>query len=190
MENFVLIGNLISGIGVFFLLLGHYIISTGKEIKGIKFSITGSFFVSIGAILLTSWPILGLNAFWIMIGLYGLYHRKNNENIEKKTSRSSYVNYFFLVLFLTGMAFSLSGQYDIAAWFCTVLYLSAFALFSNKYITNFEYMIWTFLGFFLLLEHLILKYNYSVLFNETIGALISFNGIILCLKNKKKVEPS
>jgi len=70
MDNLILIGNLISAIGVFFLIFGHHIISQGKENQGIKLSVTGGAFVATGAALLTSWPIFGLNIVWMGIGLY------------------------------------------------------------------------------------------------------------------------
>jgi hypothetical protein len=186
MIDSVIVGNIISGIGVFFLIAGHFIISQEKETLGIKLSVTGGLFVGIGAIFLTSWPILGLNIFWIVIGLYGLYERtKKIQNINKRSS-SVYVNFLFTTIFLIGIFFSILGNYNVAAWFCTALYLLAFALFSNKYINNLEYMIWTFLGFFLLLEHLIVKHNYSVLINESIGALISLRGVLFHIKRIKK----
>lgn len=185
MNNMVLIGNLISAIGVFFLIFGHHIISQGKEEKGIKLSITGGAFVATGATFLASWPVFGLNIVWMGIGLYGLYHRGKNKTVENPYNNKIYYNLFFLAIFLTGMSFSILGNYDIAAWFCTALYLFAFAFFSHKKIDNFQYMLWTFLGFFLLLEHLIIKHNYSVLVNETIGAIISFKGMLFFLKNRK-----
>jgi hypothetical protein len=186
MDNLILAGNLISAIGVFFLIFGHHIISKGKENQGIKLSVTGGAFVATGAVFLTSWPIFGLNIVWMGIGLYGLYHRGKTENINNLYNNKNYYNLFFLALFLIGMIFSVLGQYNIAAWFCTALYLFAFAFFSHKRIDNFQYMIWTFLGFFLLLEHLIIKQNYSVLVNETIGAIISFKGMLFLLKKTKQ----
>lgn len=179
----LLLANLLSGVGVVLLLLGHYFVSGERHRNGYRAAAAGGLLVMLGSILLESWSVVFLNLVWIGLSLEGL-RLLGRENVSPRLSErlALYLNKLLGLTFAAGMVLMVLGYADLSAWTCTVIYLLGYGLLTSKRLSSAEYMLWTFLGFFLLIDHLIEHQSYSVLFNESLGALISLQALLKYLR--------
>jgi hypothetical protein len=184
--------NAIAGVGVLLLLLGHYFVSREKCRPGYWLAAGGGLLVMIGSMILESWSVVALNLVWIGLSLEGLRLLGRERQISAKSqSRDEAFKKLLPITFLVGMVLMVTGYYDLSAWACTAIYLVGYWLLTTKRMSNAEYMLWTFLGFFLLIDHLVERQSYSVLFNETLGALVSLSALTGYLqKSDKAATPS
>lgn len=173
--NITFIANLLNGFGVALLLIGHWQISKNYFKKGFYSSFLGAIIVSIGSILLQSWPVAGLNLLWAVISFYGA--TIGFEHTKYKLRKIFILELLSAVLVL-GILANVFGYPDISAWCTTIIYIMSFFLFTHNNINKTEYMFWSFIGFFLIIEHLIHKQSYSVLVNEIIGGYISLKTLL------------
>ena len=183
-QNIILF-NIISAIGVVLLILSHAFISVSNVKRGFLIAALGSFFVSVASFLLKSYPVLFLNIIWCGISLYGYFHHEKKEDHKYVTK----YNYGIAVLFLISSIFSVSlymdsKNYDFLAYNCTFIYLLSYFLFSKKYITKIWYLWWCVAGYFFVVPHLLLKFQYSVLMNESLGAVIGMMWIAKIIMKK------
>lgn len=180
----VFIGNGLSGIGVLLLLTGHYFVSKERQRAGFQTSAAGGLLVMAGSVLLASWSVVFLNIVWVGLSLEGLRQlgKEPVEPVGLGASLGKFLNQMLPVTFVVGMVLVFSGHSDLAAWACTAIYLIGYWLLTTRRISNPEYMLWTFLGFFLLISHLIAHQSFSVLFNETLGAIISLRALLVHLR--------
>lgn len=171
--------NGLSAMGVVLLLIGHYFVSGERYRPGYWAAAAGGFLVMLGSILLESWAVVALNLVWIGLSLEGLRLMGREKVITPGRDRlRGHLKKLLPMTFLVGMVLMVTGHYDLSAWACTVIYLLGYWLLMTKQLSNPEYMLWTFLGFFLLINHLVAYQSYSVLFSETLGPLISLRALI------------
>lgn len=191
--NSVIVANALCAAGVAFLLIGHYFVSIEKFNKGYGSAAAGGVFVMVGSAILASWSVVFLNLIWVYLSLSGMRRLKDDTSASvRNESLSHYLAKLLPIAFVVGIVLSVTGYDDLAAWACTVIYLLGYWLLTTKRIGNPEYMLWTFLGFFLLINHLVDHHSYSVLANETIGAVISLRGLLGYVRSipEKNVEPT
>lgn len=185
----LVLANGLAGFGVALLLIGHFFVSNERHLKGFTAAAAGGFLVMIGSALLESWSVVVLNLVWIGLSLEGIRMLgKEPVSNPAKAAVNGYMKTLLPITFVVGMVLMVTGYYDLSAWACTVIYLLGYWLLTTKRLTNQEYMLWTFLGFFLLLQHLVEHQSYSVLVNETIGALISLRALHRYLTNNEKSD--
>lgn len=191
--NSVIVANALCAAGVAFLLIGHYFVSVEKFNKGYGSAAAGGVLVMLGSAILSSWSVVFLNLIWVYLSLLGL-KRLKEDKVETTTNDSlgHYLARLLPIAFVVGIVLSVTGHDDLAAWACTVIYLLGYWLLTTKRIGNPEYMLWTFLGLFLLINHLVDHHSYSVLANETIGAIISLRGLLGYVRSipEKQVGPT
>lgn len=183
-QNIILF-NIISAIGVGLLILSHAFISVSNVKRGFLIAAMGSFFVSVASFLLKSYPVLVLNIIWCGISIYGYFHHDKKET-HKHVSKYNYgIAVLFLVSSLVSVWFYLdSKNYDFLAYNCTFIYLLSYFLFSKKYITKTWYLFCCVAGYFFVMPHLLLKFQYSVLLNESVWAIIWMIGIAKIIMKK------
>ena len=187
----ILFANIINGFGVFFLILAHSMLSLADTKYNFIISAFGCFLVMVGSIMLKSYPVIWLNLIWRIISLWA-YFDKNllPENLSEKYLILLYISFIVGIISVgfhfTGLNLFIIDFENIAAYQTMFIYVFAYSLFVSKVIDKRQYLIWTTLGFFILFPHLILHFQYSVLFNEIFGAVVGILGIIRLNRKIKK----
>lgn len=183
--NIVIIANLINLVGVILLLTSHTFIGLSNVKKGFALSIFGGLFVATGSYLLGSYPIIILNAFWILISIYGyITHDKKPDNDKYKDK--------LIAIFLSITSILAVGLYfvyqniDLLAYYTTFLYIFIYFMFASHYVKKESYLFWCLVGFFFVFPHLFEKMQYSVFLNEGYGAIISCIGLYKSYVKTKK----
>lgn len=179
----IVIANIINGVGVFLLIMAHAFLSLSNSKYNFIISALGCFLVIIGSVILESYPIVVLNFLWMVISIYAFFDKKIlPKSINKKYLFLLYLSFLLglisVLCHFLNIKIELINFESIAAYQTTFIYLFAYVLFVEKIIIKKEYLIWTTLGFFILFPHLMYNFQYSVLFNEVIGAIIGILGII------------
>lgn len=186
-NNLIFLANLINLVGVVFLLLSHTFISVINIKKGFLFSLFGGFFVSIGSIMLESYPIFILNVLWLIISIYGYLNqdKKKNKKKNKLDIKMIYV-YLFILIILVPVKLYYNVN-DLFAYFTTFIYISSYFIFALNYIKKESYLLFSAVGYLFIVFHLIEKMQYVVLLNETYGFIVSLLGLYLYYKKSQKL---
>lgn len=165
-------GNAINLVGVLFLALSNAAIAFRSEVaSGFRLAAVGGMLVALGSLLLGSYPVVILNVLWMMIGLVGTKH-------IQMPSFAVHPNVVGVLTTLIGATLAAFGNLTAAAYATTVLYLLGFFLYATKSISRFSYLCWSVAGYVILIPHLIEMRSYSVLLNETVGAIICSAGLV------------
>lgn len=179
----VLLANGLNAVAGVLSLSAHAMLSMGSKDKIAHWM----YFIScigfvIGSSMLESWPVVWLNVIWGGLSWMSI---KEKKLFGEHSTR--YLVYLTYPIFLVGLGFLLLGEYDLAAYMTTGLYVIAYALICSKEIAKLSYLIWCSLGFLLLVPHLLQHLQYSVMAAEGIGFLI---GVIAIAKIAIKREQS
>ena len=190
--DIILQANIINGVGVSFLILAHAVLSFSNNKYNFLISALGCFFVIIGSLILKSYPVVFLNLIWLILSLSAYFEKKILP--EKINNNFLYTLHFSFLIGILSVCLHLSGIKSIfidfeslAAFQTTFIYLFAYVLFIEKIITKKEYLIWTTLGFFILFPHLLFHFQYSVMFNEILGAILGILGIIKIVRKENVI---
>lgn len=170
----VLFANVFNAFGVFFGLTAHSFISLSQnERVGHGFYIISCILIIFGSFLLSSWPVVALNAGWMLIAIFGITSFK--PNISGKFLES--FPFLLKLSLLLGVVSLLSGNYDMAGFSVTAIYIIAYSLLVAGRFTNIKYVWWCSAGFLILIPHLLSADQYSVLVGESIGFIIGLFGL-------------
>lgn len=156
--------------------------------KNFMVSALGCLLVMIGSIMLESYPVIFLNLIWTIISLFAYFDKQLlPEHLSKKFLSLLYISFSvgIVSVILHFTKFEIFDFQNIAAYQTMFIYVFAYSLFVSKVIDKRQYLIWTTLGLFILFPHLILHFQYSVLFNEIFGAVVGILGIIRLTKKEK-----
>lgn len=181
----VLIANAINLFGVFGLLVAHYNISSDQLKLGYLVSAISAFFITIGSLLLQSYPIVFLNFIWMIISIFGYM------NIDKKFVNRFNINKkkiygVFCLLLVSALWLLLDNNTVHLAWITSFLYILSYYLLTAKLISKNTYLCVCLIGFVLVMPHLMFKQSYSVMINESINAVISIVFLIKYYFNENK----
>lgn len=190
--DIILQANIINGIGVFFLIFAHAVLSFSNNKYNFLISALGCVFLIIGSLILKSYPVVFLNSIWLILSLSAYFEKKIlPEKINNNFLYALHFSFLIGILSVCLYLFEIKSVFinfeNLAAFQTTFIYLFAYVLFIEKIITKKEYLIWTTLGFFILLPHLIFYFQYSVLFNEVFGAILGILGIIKIIKKENVI---
>lgn len=183
-----MLGNTINLAGIALLFFAHILLSLSDKRDRLAYAIsgTGAVIVGIGSYLLTSYPIVILNAFWAflsfsraMLGnreipwLARLSSAISNPTLFRCLSPQWIVG---LILFSTGILSFALGPESIAYLGSTLYVLSYFALTAHL-IKKYSYLLIGLAGYGMLVPHLVEVSSWAVLANETLGAMIGAAGL-------------
>ncbi|MBD78102.1 MAG: hypothetical protein CL840_04030 [Crocinitomicaceae bacterium] len=172
----VFFANAINAVGVFFGLMAHAYISFSQQIrKGHGFYLVSCVLIVVGSYLLSSWPVIALNVGWGLIAFYGFLYASDLKVNEKILGISTRLLWLSL---LVGVLAVCVKDYDLAGFSVTSIYILAYALLAAKRFSNIDYIWWCSIGFILLIPHLVMVNQYSVLAGETIGFIIGLFGLV------------
>lgn len=172
----VVFANAVNAVGVFFGLLAHaYISFTERARVGHGLYLVSCSLILVGSYLLESWPVVALNVGWGAIALYGFV---NASDLKLSSSLTSIGDKVLLSSLIIGAYALLIGDYDLAGFMVTSIYITAYALFTANRYSNIGYIWWCSIGFLFLIPHLLEVDQYSVLIGESIGFIIGLFGLI------------
>jgi len=180
-----LIGNTINALGVLMLMSGHISISLQNNKYAFLLSAFGSFLVMIGSVFLQSYPVFGLNLVWMLLSLSAYYDytiiriNKFPHSILKVIFAIGVISVFMEYWGYEKILFN-----NISGWCVTLIYLIAYYLFAQKMLSKKNYLIWTTLGFFLIISHLIEYSQYAVMVEEIVGTVVGIIGIIKIMRSE------
>ena len=181
--DIIIIANIINFIGILLCNIAYTMLckSNGKN-HNIVYMIS-SLIIVVGSTMLNSYPIVFLNVIWFFLCLFAYYeinYLKIKANLQK--------NYLYSLL---GMGFvsSILSFYshlfiDISAYFTSLIYIYSYILFTNNVISKKKYLIVSMIAILIVIPHLVLKNQYSVLSNEIYCFFISIYGLIKIKKEK------
>lgn len=178
----IILGNIINFFGVVGLMTGHYFVAHNKNI-GFIISGIGALTVSIGSLILESYPLVVLDLLWFFISIMGYFNHK--KNIKENILNKSYLYFLNFIILVMIICIAYFFDFETLGWITTFIYVFTYYLYSKKRITLAYYLILGILGFLILIPHLYIKMSYSVFFNEFIGAIISIIGLY---KINKKIK--
>lgn len=188
----LLIANSINAIGVVGLLGGHILISYRDDYvrAGFFMSATGAFLCAIGSFLLGSWPIVILDTIWCFLSLRGGLVPPNSL-IKKHQLLPPLLPHKEIVAlsYVIAGLLVISGEWILAAFITTLIYVHCYAAFSDGAIDRKHYLLYTMGAYFFVVPHLIDFSSYAILFNETLGFFISGWGYLMILEKEGIEHP-
>jgi hypothetical protein len=170
----VIFANSLNAFGVFFGLTAHSFISLSKNEKvGHGFYVISCILIIIGSILLSSWPIVATNAGWMIIAIFGLTSLRLNFSVDFMKT----FPFLLKLSLLFGVVSLFLGDYDLAGFAVTAIYIIAYSLLVSGRFTNINYVWWCSVSFLMLIPHLLSADQYSILVGESIGFAIGIVGL-------------
>lgn len=174
MLNIEWVANILNAFACLLNIWAHAQIGLGNDdTRGYWLYVFSGSILIIGSCMLGSWPIVALNAMWVVISIYGLLARPVFRKTPPALIQSVYLA-AAVGVFSLGLGFN-----DIAAIMTTYIYFIAYALLNSQLYSKKQYLIWCSVGFVLLVAHLIEVNQYSVLASESLAFCV---GVIALIK--------
>ena len=136
--------------------------------------------------MLNSYPIVFLNAVWFFLCLLA-YYEVNYLKVKERLQKNYLYGLLGLGFLSAGLSFKYHEFIDISAYFTSIVYIYGYILYTNNVITKKKYLTASMLGILIVIPHLILKNQYSVLFNELYCFFISIYGLLKIKEINSKV---
>jgi len=181
--NIIFLANSINVVGVVLLLMSYYFISNANEKKGFLSSIYAGIIISIGSYLLDSYPVLFLNLVWSVISYYGYVTFDDKKNLNRKYIDKKIFILLFIISIIILSIFFFNRSADMLAYYISFLYIFIYCLLASNFVKKESYLLWTVIGFFFLMPHLLEKMQYIIFINEICILIISFVGLYKSYKN-------
>lgn len=184
-----MLGNTINLAGIVLLFFAHILLSLSDKRDRLAYAIsgTGAVIVGIGSYLLTSYPIVILNAFWAILSFSrAILGAREIPQIAQFFTASRIADWcrhlspqwsLSLIMIITGALSIVLGPDDVAYIGSALYVLSYFALTAHM-IKKSSYLIAGLLGYGMLVPHLVEVASWAVLINETLGAMIAAVGLM------------
>jgi hypothetical protein len=182
--EFILLANIINAIGSGLCIWAHGQISMGdNDKKGYWLYVIGCGVLIVGSVMLLSWPVVVLNVLWAGLSIMALRKENYFKNIPDSMMQLSL--YLSAAIGLICLAV---GEYDGAAYMTTYIYFIAYAQLCAEMRSKLNYLTWCSVGFLLLIPHLVVVFQYSVLASESLGFVIGIIAIIKMLMKKSELK--
>jgi hypothetical protein len=179
----VLLANIINAVGSVLCIWAHGQISMGENDKrGYWLYVIGCGVLIVGSIMLLSWPVVVLNVLWAGLSIMALREENYFKNIPDNLMQLS-----LYLSAIVGVACLVVGEYDGAAYMTTYIYFIAYAQLCAKLRSKLNYLTWCSIGFLLLIPHLLIAFQYSVLASESLGFVIGIIAIVKILIKKSEL---
>jgi hypothetical protein len=180
--SLILLANIINAIGAITCILAHGQISVGKDDKrGFYLYASGCALLTVGSAMLLSWPVVILNILWLALSVMALRKENYFKHISSDLMQGS-----LYVAASIGAVCVFMGLYDAAAYMTTYIYFIAYALLCGNERSKLNYLVWCSIGFVMLIPHLFIAFQYSVMGGETLGFVISLIAIYKTLFKEKE----
>ena len=175
--------NIINTFGVILSIIGMSVISLSESKNGFLITALSCVFFLIGSILLKSYPMMFLEVMFITISMIGYYEKEiTNKYFQKFIEIGLYVS------LIAGALCFATFNFTLSAWFAGIIYSITYIMLANSQLEKIKYLAFDLFAFMILVPHLIEFFQYAVLVDETISAVVGILGILKILHYRKKKE--
>lgn len=179
--QWIVLANIINALGAIASFYTTYLIGADADRRKIfLFGGINSILISIGAILLARWPVLTLNAIWLVISIVGYRGIAINPNI-------THLRLLLPPIITAGIVFLYLGRLTLAGLCSTSIFIIAYLLLSTSNVTKLWYLICCVFGFMLLTPHLLDVSNYTGIAMEAVSFVMVVIGIYRHIKTVKLI---
>lgn len=184
-----MLGNSINLAGIILLFLAHILLSLSDKRDRLAYAMsgTGAVIVGIGSYLLASYPIVILNVFWATLSfsraILGSRETPWLGQLSTALRRSAPFRHVSpqwavgLMMLSTGVISLFLGP-DNLAYLGSALYVLSYFALTTHMIKKASYLIAGLAGYGMLVPHLVEVASWTVLANETLGAMIAAVGLM------------
>jgi hypothetical protein len=181
-HHIVIIANIINGFGALCSFYATYLLGRDSEKRKIfMYAGFSSGFLIVGGALLESYPALTLDIIWLGISIIGFMKIALPKQII-------HLKYLLPPIILCGLVCLALGNWTLAAFSTTGLYVIAYLIFSAHQSSKLWYLSYCLMGYVLFFPHLLDAKSYSVFVMETVSFLIGAVGVYQLTKVNKANE--